>query len=795
MNLKPLFTLPLALAAINHWSLFAQESDDPVFELSAFEVNTSADRGYIASNAISAYRINLPIQDIPIQIKVVTREFLDDIKAVDLEEALGYSVGVARDNPGSEGVENGRFSIRGLQAAFPKRNGYRRYYTVDMTNVERVEVIKGPASALFGEAQPGGIINYVTKKPLTEPKYGLTATYGSYDYRRALVEATGPLNDGKTLLYRVDASYMDRNDYRDFAYEQRTVIAPVIEWRPSKNTSLKFDYEYIKRDFNPPTYAPIYNKRAAEFFEALPTTPVNLREIAINSELRADPASLEPFINTWRIFIPDGAIPEDINDLYYFRDIQEGIPREWSSMGPNTWNRFESDSFTLEGNHTFRNGSSLRFAASTATIDTAGLRARPNRTRVWGDGFYRGQRLTTAENQVGNIQMDYLVPVDLDWSRHTLIIGAEIFQDDFKSLQFTDPEPGQAFFMQSYFLDTPVPSRRIDSQGNFVNFGIREYPVDVEGVDSELYEDPTRQERRTHSFYVSDQMVFLKDRLRVLAGVRFDSITQDIYYWYTREGRVSDEASVERWSPQLGVNFDVSEGMAVYTNYSQSFSPGLGSFDSLNPDGTTTAGTRPPEIGDGRELGIKFMLLDGRLSGTVAWFDIEKEDVTLTLRSEGGTAYNILVDDSSKGFELDFAYEIFTGFQFLFGYAYTDSFRNDPSAPEWVQDIESRVPGVPENQITFWSKYTFTEGILDGLSIGGGVQWMEEFRASAALPDVLVVDGHTKVDLLLSYKIAGENSDWKLDLFVDNLFDDEFYFAGPLPANPRNYKITVGYSF
>ncbi|MGC9452878.1 MAG: TonB-dependent siderophore receptor [Oceanipulchritudo sp.] len=785
-----LLTSPLLLAPL---SLPGQEEDGDIFELSAFEVNVSGDRGYISSNAISAYRINLPIQDIPIQIKVVTRDFLNDVQAVNLEEALGYSVGVTRD---VNEREDGRFSIRGLQAAFPKRNGYRRYYTVDMTNVERVEVIKGPASALFGEAQPGGIINYVTKKPLEEERYGITATYGSYDYIRAVVEATGPLNEDKSLLYRIDTSYLDRNDYRDFSYEKRKVAAPVLEWRPSDKTTLRFDFEYIERDFLPPSNNVVYNEVAYNFYQNLPEDGIiNLKKLAADSEIRMSDDSLSalPFIKTWGQFMPEEIIPEDLNDLLFWRDIHPGFPREFSSTGPDSWDYFESQSWTLEASHKFSNESSIRFAASTATIDTAYVRARPNRVRIYGDGFYRGQRQYEAENVVGNLQLDYLLPLDFGWSRHTLIFGTEVFQDEFQSILYVAPILGS--WLENAFASSPIPSRRIFADGTYNQFSIAQFPVFVEPEDIYLRDDPTRQERLTYSFYMSDQMVFFNERLKVLAGVRYDHQEQDIYYHTTRTGLVESNPPTEEWSPQIGANFELRDGVALYANYSKSFSPGLGGFDRLNPDGSITPSVRPPELGIGYEAGIKLTLLNGRLSGTMAWFDIEKNDVTITLRNDVGTAYNQLVDDSSTGFEMDFAYEPFTGLQFLFGYAYIDSFRNDPTAPQWVVDIESRVPGVPENQVTFWTKYKFLEGALEGFSIGGGVQWMQDFRGSQALPDVLLLDGYTKVDLLLSYALPLSKGEWKCDLFIDNVLDEDFYYPGPVAAYPRNFKITIKYTF
>jgi outer membrane receptor protein involved in Fe transport len=784
--------------------LSAQSESDAVFELTPFEVNTSNDRGYLASNAVSAYRVNLPIQEVPLQISVVTREFLDDVKAVNLEEALGYTVGVSRDI-----AENfdGHFSIRGLQALFPKRNGFRRYYTVDMTNVERVEVVKGPASALFGEAQPGGIVNYITKAPLTDPRYEITLTQGSYDYYRGQISATGPLNDSKSWLYRLDASYLDRGDYRDWSYEKRTVIAPLIEWRPTARTKIKFDIEYVDRDWLPPSNAPVVNLAGMAYYESLV-------EIAEGSGQQAGTAQffLDTFVHRqdeMRPF-PDDVnnlltfaaafglpVPEDPEALYYFRSIHPEIPREWSSTGPYAWHSFESYSYTVEGSHEFNNGWSLRFVSSKADIKQGYLRSRPNGTRIWGDGFRRGQRSLTTENNVFNAQADLLIPIELGWSRHNLILGAEYFVDEFEELLYTDANAmGGTFFLQRYYEDSPYNPNRVAGTG----FGMDGYIIEPTFGPAGLRQPPgndARQERQTTSFYVSDQISLFKERVKILAGVRFDDLEQNVYDIQAHpdidvvDGALRTSTPVEQWSPQIGMNVEVLEGIHVYTNYSESFSPGLGEY---RPPNTPAPLPRPPEQGEGYEIGIKYALFDRQLSGTLAYFDISKSNLVVNIDNET----QILVADYSEGFEFDFAWQILENFQVIGGYAYIDSFRDvteDLFPSLGVVDAETRIPGVPNHQGTLWGKYNFSDGALEGLSIGGGMQWMSDFRGSLVPPEVITLDGFTKFDLLLSYKFSKGPIAYQIDLFIDNLLDEDFYYAGPVAAYPRNYKITVKCSF
>lgn len=110
--------------------------------------------------------------------------------------------------------------------------------------MERIEVLKGPASILFGQAQPGGIVNLVTKKPLREPYYFLEGTVGNYGTYRGAIDLSGPLNESGTVLYRLNGYYENAGSFRDFVDGERLFIAPVITWAIGPNTSLTIDAEF-----------------------------------------------------------------------------------------------------------------------------------------------------------------------------------------------------------------------------------------------------------------------------------------------------------------------------------------------------------------------------------------------------------------------------------------------------------------------------------------------------------------------------------------------------------------------
>ncbi|MBW4555523.1 MAG: TonB-dependent receptor plug domain-containing protein [Trichormus sp. ATA11-4-KO1] len=188
------------------------EADEPI-EL----VVTGEQDGYRVPDASVGTRTDTPLRDIPQSIQVIPQEVLRDQNVTRLEEALKNVPGVTRISPST--LRSSTFNIRGFAASGPSgnylRNGLRDILgqeSLELSNIERVEVLKGPASVLYGTGTPGGTINLVTKEPLHDPSYTINATIGNYDFYRGAIDLSGPLNDSRTVLYRLNASYQDRNE-------------------------------------------------------------------------------------------------------------------------------------------------------------------------------------------------------------------------------------------------------------------------------------------------------------------------------------------------------------------------------------------------------------------------------------------------------------------------------------------------------------------------------------------------------------------------------------------------------
>lgn len=217
---------------------------------------------YFVPNASTATRTDTPILETPASIQVIPRAVLEDQQATDLGDALQNVAGASFNETEGRGFQ---INLRGFDGVPVFRDGFRLYSPNDngdaagqgfpeIANVERIEVLRGPASILFGQLDPGGAVNVVSKQPLDEPFYEVGLQVGSYELVRPQVDISGPLTEDGSLLYRLNAVYQHEDGFRDFDQEtDRFFIGPTLTWRPTDRTEIDFRLEYLddERPFDP----------------------------------------------------------------------------------------------------------------------------------------------------------------------------------------------------------------------------------------------------------------------------------------------------------------------------------------------------------------------------------------------------------------------------------------------------------------------------------------------------------------------------------------------------------------
>jgi len=143
------------------------------------------------------------------------------------------------------------FMLRGFQNTNLYRDGFLLPSPLgggtskrQVANLERIEVLKGAGSILYGRSEPGGVINLVTKRPLATSYNSIQQQFGSYGMYRTTIDSTGKITNDDKLLYRVNLSYENANSYRDFVKTDSVFLAPSFTWNISDQTQANLDIEY-----------------------------------------------------------------------------------------------------------------------------------------------------------------------------------------------------------------------------------------------------------------------------------------------------------------------------------------------------------------------------------------------------------------------------------------------------------------------------------------------------------------------------------------------------------------------
>lgn len=210
------------------------------------EVTVEGKNSYKADIPSNSLRIKTPLIELPQNVQVVNRQLISDQQIFDMLEGVSRNVsGVTR----MEHWDNyARLNMRGSRVA-PFRNGMNVESTwgplaEDMSMVERIEFVKGPAGFMMANGEPSGFYNVVTKKPTGVTKGEFAMTTGSFDTYRATLDLDGKLNQDGSLLYRLNVMGQSKGSFRDFEYNNRYTIAPVLKYKLSDKTSITAEYTY-----------------------------------------------------------------------------------------------------------------------------------------------------------------------------------------------------------------------------------------------------------------------------------------------------------------------------------------------------------------------------------------------------------------------------------------------------------------------------------------------------------------------------------------------------------------------
>ncbi|MDX2243006.1 MAG: TonB-dependent siderophore receptor [Leptolyngbyaceae cyanobacterium bins.302] len=275
------------------------EADDPEEEVI---VTGAGQTGYRVPNATTGTRLDIPLLDTPASIGVITNELIEDRAVRRAEDLAPYISGVTAGDV-AQGGNTTDFTIRGFSTSSQTylnglRDGTPRLVLRDFANIDRIEVLKGFSSLLYGTGTPGGVVNYVTKKPQADPAYRISFDAGSFNFYRGEADLTGPLTEDKNLLYRLVLAFQGAESFVPNVEDNRILVAPslVIKTGGGGTLTLEGEYYRLDKDFN--SGAKFFNNQF--YFDRSYTDPRNSN---VNDFYRVSTYFDQPLGNQWSLHL------------------------------------------------------------------------------------------------------------------------------------------------------------------------------------------------------------------------------------------------------------------------------------------------------------------------------------------------------------------------------------------------------------------------------------------------------------------------------------------------------------
>ncbi|MBD2615617.1 TonB-dependent siderophore receptor [Nostoc punctiforme FACHB-252] len=655
---------------------------------------------YSVPDASTATRTDAQLRDIPQSIQVIPRQVIKDRNVVRLSE-LADNVSGVQPERGYGGLSSLGFRVRGFLTNFETlRNGFPDYGYFsprDVANIERLEILKGPAAVLYGGsptqyAGGSGVINTTTKKPLAEPYYSASVTYGSYNFLRPTLDISGPLTDDKSVLYRLNVAYESSDSFRDFVEYDSFFISPVVEIKVGDRTKLTFEYEHQK-----------YN------------------------------------------FVFDNGFPIEPEVLQLGRNRFLGEPN--FANGEVTFNsltyRLEHE---FDDNWKFRQG----FNVLSANLNDA-RQVSPGSLQEDRQTLDRSFYASDEEHENITLQNEISGKFSTGSIRHNVLFGVDLARNLFNYIFAPDLELSINIFNPQYG-GTPTPveggspfGRKIVSE----NVGL-----------------------------FAQNLIELTPNFKVLLGGRLD------FNDYSRQDRVSgdilDKQSNTRFSPRVGVIYQPSDTTSLYFNWSNGFSP---QFQARS----RTTEEFEPQTTQQFEVGVKQNFLDNKLSATLAFFQITKQNV-LTPDPVDDLFSIQTGEQRSRGIELDIAGEISPGWKVIVNYAYIDG----EVTKDNVIPVGDRLFGVPEHSAGLWTTYELQSGSLQGLGFGAGLYFVGEQEVD--LPNTFQLPSYLRADASIFYR----RQNYRFAVNFKNISNVKYYEVDGYsidPAPPFTVLGTVSVEF
>jgi iron complex outermembrane receptor protein len=663
-------------------------------------------------------KTNVALLDIPMSVQVIDQQIIRQQAAFDLKDIVRNVSGINQTGSYNGGYQY--FNSRGFD--MNNWTNFRRNGTLlwNMGNhyadfYESVEFLKGPSAILYGDVAPGGIMNFVTKKPLPYNYGRVDLRLGQYGLLRPAIDLGGPIDKKGNLLYRFNSSYERSNSFRDVVSNETIMAAPSITWliSPKASWNVELNYKYDKRTGDPGLVSP-------------DGTFDGLRTLSETTFLGEEEATY-----TYKNTAVFSQFKYYLSKQWY---LQQTTSLTQTIRTP--LNVYLNNDADINGNITrYQYFFHQKFDTKTAMLDAVG------------------------ELSTGKI-------------RHKVLAGVDFVDDEIRMGGFLQEDiPG------TINLYNPVRGAELQ-------------PL------LKSWDDNASFTRRL-GFYVQDQISVFKEKLQVLAGLRYNYYVSGTRYDNNSDKPADYAEVVEKpLTPRLGLVFKPAANMSVYGSYAESYE--VNGFDWIDPSIQVA-----PTYGTQYEVGAKADLFNRRLGVTISAFKIDKENVynwgysdvvpnfdyIAWTEQDGGWYTYQAKKHSSKGIELDINGKINDNLNILV----TGSLIKAEVVNDIVYEKGNWLSNQPRQMFSLWGNYKF-DGVLKNLNLGYGIFYKGAFYADYTNDPAGKVPSNYTMDIALGYTYK----QWGIQMNVSNLTNRVSYlgaFGAWEPQWTRRGVMTLSFKF
>lgn len=692
---------------------------------------TSDTQGYVVPVVRSATKTDTPVLETPAAVQVIPKDVLEDRQIVSMQEAVKNVSGVQ-----TKPFYYDMFMLRGfLTGSDIFRNGLKLFGNVGTETlfVDHIEIAKGPTAMLYGRVQPGGLVNVVTKAPQVKSAFSAQQQVGSWNTLRTTVDATGAVNDDKTVLYRVMGVFDKGDSFIDYQHHDNKALATYFAWQPSARFNANAQLEYYDQKSTSPS------SFAQQMIPNIGNRPANVPR----NWTQSDPVMWTnwPFIEKRTSAAFDWS--------YAFND-------KWKLAHRLLYN-------SADEMQTF-----LKYQSFNAATNLLGRKITYNPTT-------RSQLSTnldlTGEFKTGEIK--HKVLLGLDWYTYDAVyMGYEEggALNRVPALNIFAPVYGNINVgqMQAYFNQS---ASNVLSKHQWRDTGVYAQDQISFGQNWELL------------------LGGRYDVARNTTSLIFGATSAACYPNCAGAGNPAFPTD-RQFSPRAGLLYKLSGEVSLYGSYSESF----GNTNSTAASFTNTP--FKPEHGVQYELGAKASLLDGKVATSATLFDLRMQNrLTPDLAHPGFSL--AVGEVQSRGFEFDMAGQITDHVSLIGSYTLNSAIITKDTtagaANTVGKDWAGFGAGVPRHNASLWSKYDTAPGAAEGFTFGAGIYLNGQRQANNT--NTVQLPGYGTLDAMIGYRTKAGKQKITAQLNVQNLTDKVYFDSSAgiysTYGAPRNLTVSV----